>query len=71
LSMSSTGTILVSVSSEAREKVEAIMRQNKIQASVLGSFTEDKQRILVRDSKETPFPENADDPYARILSRKP
>jgi hydrogenase maturation factor len=70
LSMSSTGTILVSVSPEAREKVEAIMRQNKIQGNVLGIFTEDKQRILVRDSKETPFPEDADDPYARILSGK-
>ncbi|MGD0977675.1 MAG: AIR synthase-related protein [Candidatus Bathyarchaeia archaeon] len=70
LSMSSTGTILVSVSPEAKEKVEALMRQNKIQANVLGIFTEDKQRILVRDSKETPFPEDADDPYARILSGK-
>jgi hydrogenase expression/formation protein HypE len=70
LSMSSTGTILVSVSPEGKEKVEAIVRQNKIQANVLGIFTEDKQRTLVRDSKETPFPEDADDPYARILSGK-
>jgi hydrogenase expression/formation protein HypE len=69
-SMSSTGTILDSVSPEAKEKVEAIMRQHKIQAKVIGIFTEDKQRFLVRDGKETPFPEVADDPYARILSGK-
>ena len=70
LSISSTGTILVSVGPEAKEKVEAIMHQNKIQANVIGIFTEDQRRILVRDSKETRFPEDADDPYARILSGK-
>ena len=70
LSMSSTGTILASVSLGAEEKVEAIMHKNKIQANVIGIFTEDKRRILVRDSKETRFSEDADDPYARILSGK-
>ncbi|MGB8781362.1 MAG: AIR synthase-related protein [Candidatus Bathyarchaeia archaeon] len=68
LSMSSTGTILASVSPKAKEKVETTMRRSKIQANVLGIFTKDTSRILVRDGKEVLFPEDADDPYARILS---
>jgi hydrogenase maturation factor len=68
LSMSSTGTILASASPKAKEKVETTMRRSKIQANVLGIFTKDTQRILVRDGKEVLFPEDADDPYARILS---
>jgi len=70
LSLSSTGTILASISPKAREKVEAKMRQNKIQANVLGIFTEDTRRILTKDGKDTSFPKDADDPYARILSGK-
>ena len=68
LSMSSTGTILASVSPKAKEKVETIMRRSKIQASVLGIFTKDTHRVLLRDRKEVLFPEDADDPYERILS---
>ncbi|HVP17012.1 MAG TPA: AIR synthase-related protein [candidate division Zixibacteria bacterium] len=70
LSMSSTGTILAAIGPEAIEEAEAMMRQNKIQANVLGIFTEDTRRILTRDSKDTSFPKEADDPYARILSGK-
>jgi hydrogenase maturation factor len=70
LSMSSTGTILAAVSPEQKEKVEAKMHQNKVQANVLGVFTKDTRRILIRNSKITSFPEDADDPYARILSGK-
>jgi hydrogenase maturation factor len=68
LSMSSSGTILASVSPKAKEKVETTTRRSKIQANVLGIFTKDTHRILVRDGKEVLFPEEADDPYARILS---
>ena len=68
LSMSSTGTILASVSPKEKEKVETTMRRSKIQANILGIFAKDTHRILVRDGKEVLFPEDADDPYARILS---
>jgi len=70
LSMSSTGTIIAAVSPDAREKVEAVMRRNKVQANVLGVFTEDTRRVLTKHGKDTSFPEDADDPYARILSGK-
>ena len=68
LSISSTGTILASVSPKAKEKVERTMRRSRIQAYVLGIFTKETHRTLVRDEKEVLFPEDADDPYARILS---
>jgi hydrogenase expression/formation protein HypE len=70
LSMSSTGTILASVSPEAREKIEVTMRRSKIQANILGIFTKNMRRILRKDRKETMFPRDADDPYVRILSGK-
>lgn len=68
LSMSSTGTILASVSPKAKQKTEIATHRSKIQANVLGIFTKDPHRILLRDRKEVLFPEDADDPYERILS---
>jgi hydrogenase maturation factor len=68
LSMSSTGTILASVGPEAKKKVGIAMRRSKIKASVLGIFTKNAHRILLRDRKEVLFPGDADDPYERILS---
>lgn len=70
LSMSSTGTILAAVSSEAKDKVAKVLRQNNVEASFLGVFTKNKHCILTKTGKETLFPKNADDPYERILSGK-
>jgi hydrogenase maturation factor len=70
LSMSSTGTILAAVNPEAKDKIEETLRQNNIEASFLGVFTQKMQRILIKDGKETLFPKRADDPYERILSGK-
>ncbi|MCK4885228.1 hydrogenase assembly protein HupF [Candidatus Bathyarchaeota archaeon] len=70
LSMSSTGTFLAAVSPEARDKVETVLRQNGVEARLLGSFTKDLRRVLVKNGKERLFPREADDPYARFLSEK-
>jgi hydrogenase expression/formation protein HypE len=70
LSMSSTGTVLAAVSPEARGKVERALRQNNVEASFLGFFTEDRRCVLVKNDEEMLFPRRADDPYARILSGK-
>ncbi len=70
LSMSSTGTILAAVSPEVRDKVEAVLRQNGVDVRLLGFFTKDLRRILVKNGEETTFPREADDPYARFLSAK-
>lgn len=70
LSMSSTGTILAAVSPEAKGSVEEVLRQKGIEASVLGFFTKNMRRILVKDERETLFPKKADDPYEKIIIRK-
>jgi hydrogenase maturation factor len=71
LSISSTGTILAAVSPEAKDEVEKILRQNSVEANVIGFFTKDLRRLLVKNGKEKPFPKEADDPYTRLLSQKP
>lgn len=70
LSMSSTGTILAAVSPEAKDSVEGALRQNNINAVVVGSFTKNTRLTLMKHGKETSFPKRAEDPYARILSGK-
>jgi len=68
--MSSTGTVLAAVSPEAKDKVEDVLLQNSVKARFLGSFTKDMRWVLVKNDKKTMFPEEPDDPYAKILSAK-
>ncbi|MCW4035111.1 MAG: AIR synthase-related protein, partial [Candidatus Bathyarchaeota archaeon] len=70
LSMSSTGTFLVAVSEDAKETVESVLRQNGVEFSFLGRFTKTKSRVLVKNGKETQFPQQPDDPYSFLLSEK-
>ena len=70
LSMSSTGTVLAAVNSQATEKVTASLRQSGLTAHFIGKFTENKDRVLVRSGKEIAFPEAPNDPYSLILSGK-
>lgn len=67
LSMSSTGTILVAVHPEAKRRVEEVLRHNDISAFDIGFFTENLEHILVKNSREHPFPRKANDPYEKIL----
>jgi hydrogenase maturation factor len=68
--MSSAGTFLAAVSPETRDKVEAVLRQNGFDVRFVDSLTKDPSGILVKNGKETSFPGEADDPYARFLSIK-
>jgi hydrogenase expression/formation protein HypE len=70
LSMSSTGTILVALSPEAEDMVKEALRQIDVEASVIGFFTKNRRRLLVKNRKKMSFPKKADDPYERILSGK-
>ncbi len=70
LSMSSTGTVLAAVDPAAKENVEKVLQKNHVEAHIIGVFTKEKKRILVKDEKEGTFPEKPDDPYERILSGK-
>ena len=67
LSMSSTGTILAAVSPEAKDHVEAVLRQNGVDVRFLGYFTKDLHHILIKNGDKTIFPKEADDPYARFF----
>ena len=68
LSMSSTGTILAAVDAQAKSHVEEILRRNGVSASFLGKFIKSKKRVLVKNGRNLPFPQVADDPYSKILS---
>jgi hydrogenase maturation factor len=70
LAMSSTGTILAAVASEAQEKVKAALTNNGLSACFVGNFTSNKGRVLIKEEKETAFPQVADDPYTLIMSQK-
>jgi hydrogenase maturation factor len=68
LAMSSTGTILAAVDPAAKEKVEATLAAKGLRACFLGEFTGDKVRLLIKNGKESLYPQVADDPYALILN---
>jgi hydrogenase maturation factor len=70
LSMSSTGTILAAVDAQALEKIKETLSQNGLSACFIGKFTENKDRMLINNSKEVIFPQTANDPYAMIVSGK-
>jgi len=70
IAMSSTGTILAAVKPVVQEKVKAALAKNGLSAYFIGEITENKERVLIRKGKETPFPPVADDPYTLILSGK-
>jgi hydrogenase expression/formation protein HypE len=68
LSMSSTGTIIGAVNPEAEEEIQMVLRSNGLLASFIGSFTESKQRVLIKKGQMEPFPQVSNDPYDLILS---
>jgi hydrogenase maturation factor len=69
LSMSSTGTVLASVSKEAVDDAVNRLRRQGVDAHVLGAFTKDRKRVLIKDGKASRFPRVANDPYQRILPK--
>jgi hydrogenase expression/formation protein HypE len=68
LSMSSTGTIIGAVDPEAEEEIQMVLRSNGLLASYIGSFTENKQRVLIKEGQKELFPQISNDPYDLILS---
>ncbi|MGB9714363.1 MAG: AIR synthase-related protein [Candidatus Bathyarchaeales archaeon] len=70
LSMSSTGTILAAVSQDEKDKVREKLRKNGVEASFLGVFMKEKERILIKNGKKLSFPRKTEDPYEKIMARK-
>jgi hydrogenase maturation factor len=70
LSMSSTGTLLAAISSDKTTEILKNLCKNGFEARIIGVFTKDMKRILVRNGKEERFPQIADDPYEKIFSEE-
>ena len=68
LSMSSTGTIIGAVNPDAKEEIQKVLKSNGLSVSFMGSFTENKQRVLIKKGQKEPFPRISNDPYDLIIS---
>lgn len=68
LSMSSTGSILAAVGSKSLRSIEKTLRRNGTSSAVIGVFSKDRKRCILKHGKKRQFPEAGQDPYERILS---
>lgn len=69
-SVSSTGTLIAIT---PPSKVDSLIRElnkNGILAFELGGFTEDKERVLIENGDERPFPEFKGDPYVELYDKQ-
>jgi len=69
LATSSTGTLLAAVSPSYREKAIETLSKYGLKAKIIGVFSESKERLIKYDGEETDFPREAEDPYAKIMSK--
>jgi len=70
IAMSSTGTLLAAVAPQAQDEVQEVLRKLGVDCSFIGVFTKNKNRVVTKNLKDTPFPKTAQDPYAEICSTK-
>lgn len=68
LSMSSTGTLIAAVNPKRKEEALQELRKHG-KASWIGTFTRSKKRLVQHGKKKTAFPNVAEDPYARIVTK--
>ncbi|WP_297421248.1 AIR synthase family protein [Thermococcus sp.] len=62
-SVSSTGTLIAITPPEKSNELITELNRNGILAFEIGEFTKDKERVLVKNGEERPFPEFKEDPY--------
>ena len=67
-SVSSTGTLIAITPPKKVSRLIEELHKNGIRAFELGGFTEEKERVLVEDSGERPFPEFDGDPYVELYA---
>lgn len=68
LAMSSTGTIIAAIKPEAKKKVTETLEKLGLKPAYIGEFTENKNKILIKKSGTTTFPDHAEDPYTMLLT---
>jgi hydrogenase expression/formation protein HypE len=68
LSTSSTGILLAAVSKSEKDTIINALAKERVDAKVIGVFTENMQRLMEQDGRASEFPRRADDPYAKMLA---
>jgi hydrogenase maturation factor len=71
MALSSTGTIIAAVDPKAQTQATETLSEFGLQADVIGKFTTNKRRTLLKKGKKTKFPALSEDPYAKIMAIKP
>lgn len=66
LAVSSTGTLVIISPKEKSNCIIKELNANGIKASIIGEFTEEKDRVLIGRREVEEFPEFEKDPYAEI-----
>lgn len=70
MSISSTGTLIVAVSTEAKKKIADTLKKHEIAFATIGVFTENKKRTITYGMTAQKFPGQSDDPYGRIMGTR-
>ncbi|ASJ10706.1 hydrogenase assembly protein HupF [Thermococcus sp. P6] len=68
-SVSSSGTLIAITPPENSAPLIAELRKNGIEAFDIGEFTEGRERLLMEDGSERPFPRFEGDPYVELYAR--
>jgi len=66
MSMSSTGTLVVALRTDAEKRALERLSELKVQARIIGTFYEDTRRIIKDNLGERQFPRIAQDPFRKI-----
>ena len=67
LSTSSTGSLLAAVDPQKKNLALEELRKHGIEASLIGTFTKTKKRLIQQERTKAIFPKVVEDPYARIM----
>lgn len=66
LTVSSTGTLIIISPKENTKELTRDLQANGIEAFVIGRFTEERERVLIKNGRKENFPEFERDAYAEI-----
>ncbi len=70
MAMSSTGTIIAAVDPNAQTQTTQALAELDLNTTVIGKLTKTPKRTIVKGGKKEPFPQTAEDPYAKIMATK-
>ncbi len=71
MAISSTGTIIAAIDPNAQTQTAQALAEQGLNATVIGKLTKTPQRTITKKGKKEPFPQTAEDPYAKMMATKP